>query len=154
MLGFVKDSPQACRYAELADRISEALGFMRACGLDLESHPELRTTDLYTSHEALLLGYEEAMTRIDSTSGDWYCTSGHMVWIGDRTRQLDHAHVEYCRGIKNPIGLKCGPSLKAGRSAQADRHSQSRQRARAADADRPFRQRRRLPSICRRWFAR
>ncbi len=113
MLGFVKDSPQARRYQELADRISEALGFMRACGLDLESHPELRTTDLYTSHEALLLGYEEAMTRIDSTSGDWYCTSGHMVWIGDRTRQPDHAHVEYCRGIKNPIGLKCGPSLKA-----------------------------------------
>jgi 3-deoxy-7-phosphoheptulonate synthase len=112
MLGFVKDSPQARRYAELADRISEALGFMRACGLDLESHPELRTTDLYTSHEALLLGYEQAMTRVDSTSGDWYCTSGHMVWIGDRTRQPDHAHVEYCRGIKNPIGLKCGPSLK------------------------------------------
>jgi len=113
MLGFVKDSPQARRYQELADRISEALTFMRACGLDLESHPELRTTDLYTSHEALLLGYEEAMTRVDSTSGDWYCTSGHMVWIGDRTRQPDHAHVEYCRGIKNPIGLKCGPSLKA-----------------------------------------
>jgi 3-deoxy-7-phosphoheptulonate synthase len=112
MLGFVKDSPQARRYQELADRISEALGFMRACGLDLESHPELRTTDLYTSHEALLLGFEEAMTRVDSTSGDWYCTSGHMVWIGDRTRQPDHAHVEYCRGIKNPIGLKCGPSLK------------------------------------------
>jgi 3-deoxy-7-phosphoheptulonate synthase len=112
MLGFVKDSPQARRYSELADRISEALGFMRACGLDLESHPELRTTDLYTSHEALLLGYEQAMTRVDSTSGDWYCTSGHMVWIGDRTRQPDHAHIEYCRGIKNPIGLKCGPSLK------------------------------------------
>jgi 3-deoxy-7-phosphoheptulonate synthase len=112
MLGFVKDSPQARRYQELAERISEALGFMRACGLDLESHPELRTTDLYTSHEALLLGFEEAMTRIDSTSGDWYDTSGHMVWIGDRTRQPDHAHVEYCRGIKNPIGLKCGPSLK------------------------------------------
>jgi 3-deoxy-7-phosphoheptulonate synthase len=112
MLGFVKDSPQARRYQELADRISEALGFMRACGLDLESQTELRTTDIYTSHEALLLGFEEAMTRVDSTSGDWYCTSGHMVWIGDRTRQPDHAHVEFCRGIKNPIGLKCGPSLK------------------------------------------
>jgi 3-deoxy-7-phosphoheptulonate synthase len=112
MLGFVKDSPQARRYQELADRISEALGFMRACGLDLESQAELRTTDLYTSHEALLLGFEEAMTRVDSTSGDWYCTSGHMVWIGDRTRQPDHAHIEFCRGIKNPIGLKCGPSLK------------------------------------------
>jgi 3-deoxy-7-phosphoheptulonate synthase len=113
MLGFVKDSPQSRRYMELADRISEALGFMQACGLDLEDQPELRSTDIYTSHEALLLGFEEAMTRVDSTSGDWYATSGHMVWIGDRTRQPDHAHVEYCRGIKNPIGLKCGPSLKA-----------------------------------------
>jgi 3-deoxy-7-phosphoheptulonate synthase len=86
---------------------------MRACGLDLENAPELRATDIYTSHEALLLGFEQAMTRVDSTTGDWYCTSGHMVWIGDRTRQYDHAHVEYCRGIKNPLGLKCGPTLKA-----------------------------------------
>ncbi|HKU08463.1 MAG TPA: 3-deoxy-7-phosphoheptulonate synthase class II [Bradyrhizobium sp.] len=112
MLGFLKDSPQSRRYKELADRISEALNFMRACGLDLEAHPELRATDFYTSHEALLLGYEQALTRVDSTTGDWYATSGHMIWIGDRTRQLDHAHVEYFRGIKNPIGLKCGPSLK------------------------------------------
>jgi 3-deoxy-7-phosphoheptulonate synthase len=113
MLGFLKDSPQSRRYKELADRISDALNFMRACGLDLESHPELRATDFYTSHEALLLGYEQAFTRVDSTTGDWYATSGHMIWIGDRTRQLDHGHVEYFRGIKNPIGLKCGPSLKA-----------------------------------------
>jgi 3-deoxy-7-phosphoheptulonate synthase len=112
MLGFLKDSPQSRRYRELADRISEALNFMRACGLDLESHPELRATDIYTSHEALLLGYEQAFTRVDSTTGDWYATSGHMIWIGDRTRQIDHGHVEYFRGIKNPIGLKCGPSLK------------------------------------------
>lgn len=112
MLGFLKDSPQYRRYKELADRISEALDFMRACGLDLEAHPELRATDFYTSHEALLLGYEQALTRVDSTTGDWYATSGHMIWIGDRTRQLDHAHVDYFRGIKNPIGLKCGPSLK------------------------------------------
>jgi 3-deoxy-7-phosphoheptulonate synthase len=112
VLGFVKDSPQSRRYAQLADQISEALGFMQACGLDLESHPELRSTDFYTSHEALLLGYEQAMTRVDSTSGDWYCTSGHMLWIGDRTRQADHAHVEFCRGIKNPLGLKCGPTSK------------------------------------------
>ncbi|GGG38782.1 phospho-2-dehydro-3-deoxyheptonate aldolase [Chelatococcus composti] len=112
MLGFVKDSPSSGRYQELAGRITEALDFMRACGIDPESHPEMRSTDFYTSHEALLLGYEEALTRIDSTSGDWYATSGHMLWIGDRTRQPDHAHVEYCRGIKNPIGLKCGPSLK------------------------------------------
>jgi len=110
MLGFVKDSPQSKRYQDLADRLTEALEFMRACGIDPESHPELRTTDFYISHEALLLGYEQAMTRIDSTSGDWYSTSGHMLWIGDRTRQPDHAHVEYCRGVKNPLGIKCGPS--------------------------------------------
>jgi 3-deoxy-7-phosphoheptulonate synthase len=111
MLGFVKDSPQSERYQELADRITEALDFMRAVGLDPEAHPELRATDFYTSHEALLLGYEQAMTRIDSTTGDWYATSGHLLWVGDRTRQFDHAHVEYFRGIKNPIGMKCGPSL-------------------------------------------
>jgi 3-deoxy-7-phosphoheptulonate synthase len=112
MLGFVKDSPQSRRYSELADRISETLGFMQAIGLDLEDHPELRTTDIYTSHEALLLGYEQALTRVDSTSGEWYSTSGHLLWIGDRTRALDHAHVEFCRGIRNPLGLKCGPSMK------------------------------------------
>jgi 3-deoxy-7-phosphoheptulonate synthase len=111
MLGFVNDSPQSERYQEVADRITETLGFMRAIGLDAEAHPELRATDFYTSHEALLLGYEQAMTRLDSTSGDYYATSGHMIWIGDRTRQLGGAHVEYCRGLKNPIGLKCGPSL-------------------------------------------
>src|SRR5215475_4888670 len=111
MLGFVKDPRAADRYREVADRISEALAFMQACGLDLESHPELRATDLYTSHEALLLGFEQAMTRQDSTSGDWYCTSGHMLWVGDRPQQHDHCHVDFCRGIKNPLGLKCGPSL-------------------------------------------
>jgi len=111
MLGFVKDSPQSERYQELANRITETLGFMRAIGLDAEAHPELRATDFYTSHEALLLGFEQAMTRLDSTSGEYYATSGHMLWIGDRTRQLGGAHVEYARGIRNPIGLKCGPSL-------------------------------------------
>jgi 3-deoxy-7-phosphoheptulonate synthase len=111
MLGFVKDSPQSSRYRELAERITESLDFMRAIGIDPETNPEMRTTDFYTSHEALLLGYEQAMTRVDSASGDWYATSGHMLWIGDRTRQPDHAHVEYARGIRNPIGLKCGPSL-------------------------------------------
>jgi 3-deoxy-7-phosphoheptulonate synthase len=113
MLGFVKDSPQSHRYEELSARITEALDFMRACGIDPETHPEMRTTDFYTSHEALLLGYEQAMTRVDSTSGDWYDTSGHLLWVGDRTRQPDHAHVEFARGIKNPIALKCGPSLSA-----------------------------------------
>ncbi|HVL73571.1 MAG TPA: 3-deoxy-7-phosphoheptulonate synthase class II [Beijerinckiaceae bacterium] len=110
-LGFVKDAPQVSRYRELAERITETLDFMRAIGIDPEVHPEMRITDFYTSHEALLLGFEEAMTRVDSTSGDWYATSGHFLWIGDRTRQPDHAHVEYARGVKNPIGLKCGPSL-------------------------------------------
>jgi 3-deoxy-7-phosphoheptulonate synthase len=110
MLGFVKDSPQGHRYQELADRISESMSFMRACGIDSETTPQLRSTDFFTSHEALLLGFEQAMTRVDSTSGDWYATSGHMLWIGDRTRQPDHAHVEFCRGVKNPIGLKCGPT--------------------------------------------
>ncbi|HWT32078.1 MAG TPA: 3-deoxy-7-phosphoheptulonate synthase class II [Propylenella sp.] len=111
MLGFIADSPQRERYESLADRITETLNFMRAIGIDPESHPELRQTDFFTSHEALLLGYEQALTRVDSTSGDWYATSGHMIWIGDRTRQPDHAHVEFCRGVKNPLGVKCGPSL-------------------------------------------
>jgi 3-deoxy-7-phosphoheptulonate synthase len=111
MLGFVSDSPQAERYEALANRITETMDFMRAVGITSETHYALRETDFYTSHEALLLGYEEALTRVDSTSGDWYATSGHMIWIGDRTRQPDHAHIEYCRGIKNPLGLKCGPSL-------------------------------------------
>ena len=115
MLDFVKDSPQSGRYEKLAARIDETLGFMRAIGLNSETVPQMRSTDFYTSHEALLLGYEEALTRRDSTSpppGDPYATSGHMLWVGDRTRQLDHAHVEYLSGIHNPIGLKCGPSLQ------------------------------------------
>ena len=111
MLGFVADSPQSERYEALASRISETMEFMRAVGITSETNYALRETDFYTSHEALLLGYEEALTRVDSTSGDWYATSGHMIWIGDRTRQADHAHIEYARGIKNPLGLKCGPSL-------------------------------------------
>jgi len=110
-LGFLKDGPAWERYQALADRITEALGFMRACGINPDTAPQLRSTEFFTSHEALLLGYEQALTRIDSTSGDWYATSGHMLWVGDRTRQPDHAHVEFCRGVKNPIGLKCGPSL-------------------------------------------
>ncbi|MFO7298125.1 MAG: 3-deoxy-7-phosphoheptulonate synthase class II [Pseudomonadota bacterium] len=111
-LGFVKDSPQSHRYRALADRITETLVFMRACGITSENTPQLRTTNVYTSHEALLLGFEQALTRLDSTSGEWYATSGHMLWIGDRTRQPDHAHVEFCRGIRNPIGVKCGPTLE------------------------------------------
>lgn len=111
MLDFVKDSPLSERYSELADRISETINFMKAIGFDAERYHRLRETDFYTCHEALLLGYEEALTRLDSTSGDYYGTSGHFLWIGDRTRQIDHGHVEYFRGIKNPIGMKCGPSI-------------------------------------------
>ena len=111
-LGFVKDSPAGDRFQALANRITETMGFMRACGITSENTPQLKTTNFYTSHEALLLGFEQAMARLDSTSGEYYATSGHMLWIGDRTRQPDHAHVEFCRGVRNPIGLKCGPSLE------------------------------------------
>lgn len=109
-LDFVKGSPQGERYQELADRLSETLNFMAACGLTAELVPQIAETDFYTSHEALLLWYEEALTRQDSISGDWYDCSAHMLWIGDRTRQLDGAHVEFLRGVKNPIGVKCGPT--------------------------------------------
>jgi 3-deoxy-7-phosphoheptulonate synthase len=111
-LGFVEGSPQGARYRELADKISETLSFMSAIGLTPERNPELHRVEFFTSHEALLLGVEEAMTRVDSTSGDWYDTSAHMVWIGERTRQLDGAHLEYFRGIKNPVGVKCGPTME------------------------------------------
>ena len=111
-LGFIAGSPQADRYRELADRITQTLDFMEACGLTAETVPQLRETEFYTSHEALLLPYEQAMTRIDSTTGEWYGTSAHMLWIGDRTRQLDGAHVEYFRGIGNPIAFKAGPTLE------------------------------------------
>jgi len=111
MLDFVSSSPQSERYQKLADQITETLGFMRAIGIDPEHHPELRQTDVYTSHEALLLGYEQALTRVDSTTGDYYATSGHMLWAGDRTRQEDGAHIEFLRGVKNPLGMKCGPSM-------------------------------------------
>lgn len=111
-LEFVSGNPQGDRYRSLADRISEALQFMEACGVTSREFRELHEVEFYTSHEALLLGFEEAMTRIDSTTGRWYDTSAHMIWIGDRTRQLDGAHVEFCRGVENPIGVKCGPSLE------------------------------------------
>jgi 3-deoxy-7-phosphoheptulonate synthase len=110
-LEFVKGSPSGERYRKLAARISESLDFMEACGITSASVPDLRTTEFYTSHEALLLGYEEAMTREDSTTpGEYVDASAHMLWIGDRTRQVDGAHVEFLRGVINPIGLKCGPT--------------------------------------------
>ena len=110
-VGFMKGSNWYPRYEEVARKIDDAITFMGALGLTPDNTPALKQTSFYTSHEALLLGYEEALTRRDSISNDWYATSGHMLWIGDRTRQPDAAHVEYFAGIKNPIGVKCGPSL-------------------------------------------
>jgi len=107
----IKDSPLAEKYSEMADRIEQALDFMAAANITSENNPQISKVDFYTSHEALLLPYEGALTRVDSTTGDWYGVSGHFLWLGDRTRQPDGAHVEYLRGIKNPIGVKCGPSL-------------------------------------------
>ncbi len=112
-MGFMKDTSAYPRFEELAKKIDDAIDFMRALGLTPDNTPSLRETKFYTSHEALLLGYEEALTRRDSITGDYYATSGHMLWIGDRTRQPDAAHVEYFAGIKNPIGIKCGPSLSS-----------------------------------------
>ena len=111
-LDFANGSPETERYRQLAARISTAIDFMEACGLSPENAAELRTVEYYTSHEALLLPYEEALTRVDSTTGQVVAGSGHMLWIGDRTRQPDGAHVEFCRGIINPLGIKCGPSLE------------------------------------------
>jgi 3-deoxy-7-phosphoheptulonate synthase len=109
-LGFVAESELGERYQDLAVRLGEALAFMAACGLTSETTPQIRETDFFTAHEALLLPYEQAFTRVDSTTGDWYDTSAHFLWIGDRTRQPDGAHVEFLRGVKNPIGLKAGPT--------------------------------------------
>ena len=110
-LGFVADSPQGSRYRDLAGRLDEALAFMAACGLTSETTPQIRETSFFTSHEALLLNYEEALARIDSTTGDWYDTSAHMLWIGERTRGPDDAHVEFLGGVGNPVGVKLGPGV-------------------------------------------
>ncbi|MEO1328588.1 MAG: 3-deoxy-7-phosphoheptulonate synthase class II [Pseudomonadota bacterium] len=110
-LDFVSGSPMAERYGRIAERISEALGFMEACGVTPEANQSMRTVSFFTSHEALLLEYEEALCRADSITGLPVAGSGHMIWIGDRTRQPDGAHVEFCRGVMNPLGVKCGPSL-------------------------------------------
>ena len=110
---FVASSPAGQRFEALANEIDRALRFMRACGMDTESTAALHEVDVYTSHEALLIGYEEALTRQDSLTGTWYDCSAHMLWIGDRTRQLDGAHVEFLRGVLNPIGVKLGPSATA-----------------------------------------
>ncbi|MGN6356918.1 MAG: class II 3-deoxy-7-phosphoheptulonate synthase [Novosphingobium sp.] len=111
-LDHIGRSPWATKFTDLADRIGEALDFMAACGVDPSTVPQLQGTSFYTSHEALLLQYEEALTRRDSLTGDWYDCSAHMLWIGDRTRFEGSAHVEFLRGVGNPIGMKCGPSLE------------------------------------------
>jgi 3-deoxy-7-phosphoheptulonate synthase len=112
-LGFVAESSQGAQYQELADRIDETLAFMEACGLTPETTPQIRETDFFTSHEALLLGYEEALTRTDSLTGQWYDCSAHFLWIGDRTRQADNAQIEFLRGVHNPLGMKVGPTMEA-----------------------------------------
>ncbi len=111
-LDFMGRSPWAAKFAEVSDRIGEALDFMQACGINPQTVPQLQGTSFYTSHEALLLQYEQALTRRDSLTGDWYDCSAHMLWIGDRTRFDGSAHVEFLRGVGNPIGMKCGPSLE------------------------------------------
>jgi 3-deoxy-7-phosphoheptulonate synthase len=108
-LGFVAGTSGA-RYADLCARLDETLAFMEACGLTSDTTPQIRETDFFTSHEALILRYEQAMTRVDSTTGDWYDCSAHLLWVGDRTRQPDGAHVEFLRGIGNPVALKAGPT--------------------------------------------
>ncbi|CAA6605329.1 Phospho-2-dehydro-3-deoxyheptonate aldolase [Rhodospirillaceae bacterium LM-1] len=112
-LGFVAGSPQGERYRDLANRLDETLAFMEACGITSETTPQIRETDFFTSHEALLLNYEQALTRIDSTTGDWYDCSAHMLWIGERTRQPDGAHIEFLRGVGNPLGVKVGPKASS-----------------------------------------
>jgi 3-deoxy-7-phosphoheptulonate synthase len=109
-LGFVERSPLAERYKDLASRIDETLAFMAACGMTSTTTRDLRETDFYISHEALLLPYEQALSRVDSTTGNWYGCSAHFLWIGDRTRQVEGAHVEFLRGLQNPLGIKIGPS--------------------------------------------
>ena len=110
---FVASSPEGQRYEKLAAEIDRALSFMRACGIETEANSNLSEVDVYTSHEALIVGYEEALTRRDSITGDWYDCSAHMLWIGERTRELDGAHVEFLRGVGNPIGCKVGPTMTA-----------------------------------------
>jgi 3-deoxy-7-phosphoheptulonate synthase len=111
-LDHISRNPWGDRFSQTADRIGEALDFMAACGVDPQTVPQLQGTAFYTSHEALLLQYEQQLTRQDSLTGDWYDCSAHMLWIGDRTRFDNSAHVEFLKGVKNPIGVKCGPSLE------------------------------------------
>ena len=145
---FVASSPEGRRYERLAAEIDGALRFMRACGVDTESNPNLREVDVYTSHEALILGYEEALTRQDSLTGDWYDCSAHMLWIGERTRDLDGAHVEFLRGVGNPIGCKVGPTVEPDELRRPLRGAQPGPCARTPHADHPHGRRRASRSGC------
>ncbi len=111
-MGFVADTELGSKYKDLADRLDETLSFMAACGLTSETTPQIRETEFFTSHEALMLPYEQAMTRVDSLTGDWYDTSAHLLWVGERTRQLDNAHLEFMRGVGNPVAAKVGPTAE------------------------------------------
>ena len=112
MQEFVSDSPHGERFRVLAQRIDDSMRFIQACGIDANNSQAMRETAFYTSHEALLLPYEQALTRQDSLSGEWYDCSAHMLWVGDRTRQPDDAHIHFLKGVGNPLGVKCGPSLQ------------------------------------------
>ena len=138
-LGFVEGSPNAARYRELSRTIDDALGFMAAVGVTPQTHPDLARVEMFTSHEALLLGYEQALTRLDGATGEWFDTSAHMLWIGERTRQPGGAHVEFCRGVRNPIGLKCGPSMEPDDLLRMIDLLNPQNIPWASDADRPFR---------------
>ena len=117
-LGYIKKNLQHKKFKDLEDKIADALAFMDACGINSDFNRRLKTVNFWTSHEALLLPFEESMTRLDSTTGECHDTSAHFVWIGDRTRQLDGGHVEFCRGIENPIGIKCGTNIKTRRNSK------------------------------------
>ena len=150
MLGFVAGRPAGEHYQRARRSASPKRSISwRPAASRRRPCRRCATTDFYTSHEALLLGYEQALTRIDSTTGDWYDTSAHMLWIGDRTRQPDGAHVEFCRGIKNPLGLKCGPSMSEDELLRLVADPQSREQARPPDADLPLRRRQGRPRSCR-----
>ena len=147
---FVASSTEGHRYETMADEIDRTLRFMKACGVDTEAEPRLHNVDFWTSHEALILGYEEALTRRDSLTGEWYDCSAHMLWVGERTRQLDGAHLAFLAGVGNPLGCKIGPDAHARRGRRDLRRARSRPDPRPAHADQPHGRRRRRASCCRR----
>ena len=149
-LDFAARSPLAARYQDLAHRIDETLSFMAACGMTSTTTRDMRETDFYISHEALLLPYEQALTRIDSTTGDWYGCSAHFLWIGDRTRQLDGAHVEFLRGVKNPLGMKVGPTQEPDDLLRILERAEPGERAGPHHADQPHGRTTRWARGCRR----